>query len=450
MTVKPYRILTSVLLGAFLFCSAAQPTELNALPKARAGLTSTLRIDRLHLPAHQSAESTACPQITSKGELENFIQTQMAQKHIAGLSSTLFKEGKVIWTGTFGYADFDAPAKPVEADTLFMLASITKTVTATALMQLWEQGLFGLHDPVSPYLPFPVIHPFFPDKSITFHMLMTHTSGIKDNWGMMPYYPGDSPILLGDYLEDYLVEGGAYYYPYSNFYEAEPGSQYHYCNVAVALAGYLVEAISGIPLEPYCQERIFKPLGMNESSYFLSNLDPEHIAMPYYWNGTTYTAYGHFGYSDYPAGQLRTSAPQLMTFLSTFMHNLNPSSPPHPPGTPGSLIENTNRNQSAGSAPSFSPSSGNPPLIWPRILKYTTVEAMLSPQIPGINQGQGLIWYKKWIGGYAHWGHNGGDQGVRTEMYYCPELAIGMVVLTNGESGLNNILESLFDYAYDY
>ena len=82
---------------------------------------------------------------TAKGDLEDFILNEMDQNHIPGLSAALVKEGEVVWSGAFGYADLESyPQKSVEESTLFYLASVTKTVTATALMQLWEDGLFGL------------------------------------------------------------------------------------------------------------------------------------------------------------------------------------------------------------------------------------------------------------------------------------------------------------------
>jgi len=77
------------------------------------------------------------------------------------------------------------------------------------------------------------------------------------------------------------------------------------------LVGFLVEEISHQSFAQYCEDNIFQPLQMNETSWFLAGLDTTHIAMPYHWNGSGYTPYGFFGYSDYPAGQLRTSVDQL-------------------------------------------------------------------------------------------------------------------------------------------
>jgi len=343
--------------------------------------------------------------------LDSFILNYMDLHHIPGLSAAVVKESDVIWSGAYGNAYFE-PFVPVSDSTLFMLASVSKTITGTALMQLYDEGLLDLDDPINDYLPFEVVHPQFPNTDITFQMLLTHSSGIQDNWFVMPYYPGDSPIPLGEYLENYLTPGGSIYSARLNFTGWEPGTGFSYCNNAVALAGYLVEVISGMPFEDYCEENIFEPLDMYETAWFLADLDSMHVAMPYYWNGNTYTPYGHFGYSDYPSGQLRTSALQLMRFLTAFMQY----------GQIGGV----------------------------RILDSTTVALMTTPQIPQIDPSQGLIWYTFNFNGRQLWGHGGGDLGVTTEMYYCPEENSGVIILTNGESFIWDVLQALFDYAELY
>lgn len=377
--------------------------------------TAERRIKRTGRPVPQ--QTTGVPGLGISDDLdtwtlENYISNYMESCHIPGLSAAVSKFGQVIWTGAFGDANFQYGFK-VNENTLFMLASITKTVTGTTLAMLYEEGKFGLDDPVNNYLPFQVVHPKHPGIDITFRMLYTHTSGIKDNWSVMPYYPGDSPIPLGTYLQEYLTPGGAYYNPTKNFTNWAPGTNDTYCNIAVALLGYLVETISGQDLESYCQQKLLLPLGMNETSYFYANLDPSHMAMPYYWNGAKYVAYGHYGYSDYPSGQMRTSATQLVHFLTTFMLNRYPVS-----------------------------SHGNY-----RILDSETVNLMLTPQNPSINPNQGLIWYHLSLGGRSLWGHSGGDQGVSTEMWYCPDEESGVVVLINGETFIGSIVDACFDYA---
>ncbi len=384
--------------------------------------------------------------------LDRYIVTIMKQKHIPGLSAAIVRKNNIIWKGAFGYANINKN-RLVEEDTLFIICSISKTITGVALMQLYDQGLFDLHDSVNDYLPFQVYNPNHPSEEITFQMLLTHTSSIKDNWSVMPYYPGDSPIPLGVYLEDYLTPGGAYYNPNKNFYTWAPGTKDAYCNIGVALAGYMVEAITGTPLEDYCQQNLFGPLVMNETSYFLSNLNKGHIAIPYYWSGGNYVYIGHYGFSDYPDGQIRTSSPQLITFLSAFWRNRFDDKPPDvfsPSSGAG--------NPGAGPSPQGPPTGPSAirkrqtvlPPGFARILEKETACLMTTVQNPQISPVQGLAFHTWTLNGRLLWGHAGGDQGATTEMWYDEETDIGLVVLTNGESYFFDIIEAMFQYAEGY
>jgi CubicO group peptidase (beta-lactamase class C family) len=344
--------------------------------------------------------------------LDSFIQAEMDARHIPGAATCAIKNGEIIWSTGHGWAIIE-DSIPVTDTTLFMLASVSKTITAVALMQLWDQNAFELDDDINDYLPFEVHNPNFPDSAITFRHLLTHTSSITDNWSAMPYSVGDSPIPLGEYLTDYLVPGGAYYDSSLNFGIFPPGTQMSYSNVAVALAGYMVEAIAdSFPI--WCEDSIFTPLDMYETGWFLANLDTNNIAVPYHWQGSGYTPYEHYGYPDYPSGQLRTSSSQLARFLIAFQQY--------------GIIDTT------------------------RILDSATVALMTTVQYPQLNQHQGLIWYKTLLDGRWVWGHDGGDSGVHTRMYYCPTENTAAIVLTNGESmpGGAAIIDALFDYALDY
>jgi CubicO group peptidase (beta-lactamase class C family) len=339
--------------------------------------------------------------------LDSFIVAKMNQYHIPGLAASIVKDGEVYWTGAFGFANIENSIEVTDS-TLFMLASTSKTVTGVALMQLWEKGLFELDDDINNYLPFEVHNPFFPDSIITIRMLLTHSSSINDNWDEMFYFIGDSPIPLGQYLEDYLVPGGAYYHTinYNNF---RPGTTWDYCNVAVALAAYLVEEISG-SFSTYCQDSIFVPLNMYETSWFLAELDTTHIARPYIYSGGNYNPLSHYGYSDYPSGQLRTSTLQLSNFLAAFMQ--------------GGEINNI------------------------RILDSATISLMTTVQFSQIDATQGLIWYKLLLNSRWIWGHGGGDKGVGSAMFYSPAENVGVICLcnVNARAFLEVIVDVLFNY----
>ena len=148
--------------------------------------------------------------------LINFIESIMQTNLVPGVSVSIVKDQHIVWEKYFGYADIDDEIL-VDEETLFILSSVSKTITATALMQLWELDLFDLDHNINNYLPFNVNHPDHPLSPISFKMLLSHTSGIKDNWNVMPYYDGDSELELGYYLEEYLTLGGEFYESNSNF-----------------------------------------------------------------------------------------------------------------------------------------------------------------------------------------------------------------------------------------
>ena len=354
----------------------------------------------------QAKQSSSCPY------LDSVIQAKMEIGHLPGVSACIIKGGQVRWVGVYGDANIEMNI-PVDTATLFMLASVSKTVTVTALMQLWEEGLFELDDNINDYLSFEILNPFHPEEPITFKMLCTHTSSIRDNWSLMPYYwNGDSPIPLDEYLFDYLNPDGANYISYLNYYDEIPGTNLHYSNIGVALMGYLVEVIGDSTFSYQTQERIFEPLQMNETAWFVSELDTMHIAMPYFWNGNAYTAYGHYGYSSYPCGQLRTSIDQLTNFLLCY----------HNGGT----------------------------YLGQQILQSSTVEMILTPQIPQINPDIGLIWKKYTLGAREILGHYGGDDGVMSCMHFCLEENSAVIIFANREDAIGyQIQELLFDYAAD-
>jgi len=218
---------------------------------------------------------------TPDADLDAFITQSMVQGGHPGLAALIIKHGAVVWSGNYGLAQVQ-PAVAVTDDTLFMLGSVSKTVTAAAILQLWEQGRFGLDDDINDYLPFRVVNPHFPDVPITFRMLLTHSSSIQDNsWmclGSHMYSDGDSPISLRDFVEGRLVPGGAYYA--SSYMVAPPGTVFDYSNVGFTLLGYLVESISGIPFDAYTRQNIFDPLGMDSTGWHLADLGSASIAMP--------------------------------------------------------------------------------------------------------------------------------------------------------------------------
>lgn len=347
-------------------------------------------------------------------ELDSFIEATMEQYHVPGLAACIVKRGEVVWTGSYGMAWIEQ-GLPVEDTTLFYLSSVSKTVTAIALMQLWEEGLFDLDDDINDYLPFMVVNPNYPDSTITFRQLLLHTSSIADNdnvvWETMTC--GDSPMALGVYLSNYLLPGGLHYDATLNFNDAAPGSVWDYCNNAIGLAGFLVEHITGTPFDQYCRDSIFVPLGMDETSWRLADLDSNNIAMPYIWN-QTWIPYGHcHGFPDYPAVTMRSSTLQLARFLTAIMQ--------------WGEIDDV------------------------RILDSTTVDTIFQVYLtrPSGN-GQGFVWLGDDPQGRWLWGHSGLSWGAKTAVMFTWQDSTGVICLANGhELYIEMIMAALFSFGKD-
>ncbi|UCE17357.1 MAG: serine hydrolase [Gemmatimonadota bacterium] len=335
----------------------------------------------------------------TRAELDSFLLDQMDELNVPGLAASVVLGDDIIWSGAYGYANIDQETEFTDT-TSFIIFSACKPVVATALMQVYEDGLFQLDDDINDYLPFEVIHPDYPNATITPQMLLTHTSGIQDNWsvilGVIVF--GDSDMPLGEFLEEYFTPGGIYYDEDFNFEPWAPGEAWDYSNIGTCVAAYLVEAVTGIPFDQYCNENIFAPLGMRHTSWFLEDLDINNVAMPYRYDNRldTYVPYGHIGFPDYPDGQLRSSALDLANFLTAYVQY-------------GQFDGVT-------------------------ILDSTTVDLTTTVYDPeAVNGPQGFMWYGGRYYGYNWWRHGGGYDGSNANIMFNQELNAGTVVLTNGD-----------------
>ncbi len=332
-------------------------------------------------------------------DLDRFILDGMKEAKVPGLAAAVVKNGKVAWTGAYGWANREQKI-PVTDDTLFQVASVSKPVTACAVMQLVEQGKLSLDADVNEALPFPVRNPKHPKIPITLKHLLTHTSGIRDNWNLLEdtwVKNGDFPKPLGESLAAYLQPKGEYYSAKKSYYSWAPGEKSQYSNVGVALAAYLAEAKAKVPFETLCQKGIFEPLAMQGSSFRLQGMDQAKVAMPYGFRKKSgaFKPLGHHGYLDFPSGTLRVTAPQLARFLLSFI--------------------------------------GDGQLDGVRILKAETIREMRKVAFPKADSKQGLVWYFDKLGGEKVMGHDGSDPGVAAIMQYRLKDDAGYLILMNGE-----------------
>jgi CubicO group peptidase (beta-lactamase class C family) len=351
-------------------------------------------------PGRNDAQADASDPSFDTAGLDDFIAERMATAHLPGLSVAVIKDGKTAFLRAYGFANLETMTKATP-DTLFGIASISKAVTATALMQLFEQGRFGLDDDVGTYLPFAVRNPGFANDKITFRMILAHTSSINGGDGADPLLDplvaedGDTRTPLGDVLKGYLVAGGRYYDANNNFINKRPGTTYSYSNLAIALAGYLVEVISGVPFDAYVKKNILGPLGMVHSSFRLADLDLPSVAVPYESQNGKSTATPHLGLPDYPADTFHTSAREFARFITAH------------------LLDGE--------------------LDGVRILKKETAEEMRRTQFPSAKAGQGLVWYAFDPGLPGFLGHDGTLPGISTYASFDVATGVGIILFGNGD-----------------
>jgi len=203
--------------------------------------------------------------------------------NIPGAVALVARRGKVVYHKAFGTASAD-PARLLNKDNIFRLASQTKAITSTGLMMLWEQGLFRLDDPISKYIPefsnSKVLDTVYPDGSlqtipalreITIRHLLTHTSGIGygiidgDSRMQKIYYDAGiidlfttQPITIADNIKKLAV------LPLHH----HPGDKFTY-GESIDVVGYLIEIFSGMPLEKYLRKHIFEPLDMHDTWFYI-------------------------------------------------------------------------------------------------------------------------------------------------------------------------------------
>lgn len=192
------------------------------------------------------------------------IKQVLEEFEAVGVSAAVVKDGKIVYNNSFGYKDLESKT-PLRNDHIMRVASISKSFTATACMQLVEKGLISLDDDVSNVVGFKVRNPRYPETPITLKMLLSHTASISDKGG---YFTLDriNPAINGDCASGYL--------------EYEPGTGYRYSNLGLNLSGAIVEKISGMRFDEYVKKNIIEPLGLY-GSFNPDALDSSRFATIY-------------------------------------------------------------------------------------------------------------------------------------------------------------------------
>lgn len=337
-------------------------------------------------------------------DLNAYLEKKFKKANISGMAVTLIEDNNVSFFKGYGYADIDTK-REITNDTIFQIASISKTVTGTAVMQLYERGKIDLDKDINSYLPVKVSNPNYPNSPITPRMLLAHSSTLIDNDDLYnSLYTigsggGDSPVSLEEFVSSYFVEGGKWYDKEKNFSNSVPGSYYEYSNCAYGLLGYLVETVSKQPFNEYCRDNIFVPLGMNDTGWFLSEIDTNRMAIPYE-KEDGFKALPFYGFATYPDGCLKTSSNDYAKFIMAFI----------------------NKGEYNGN----------------RILNENTVNEMLRTQIPELSKSQAITWSLDAPGdllintrNQIVPGHTGGDPGILTVAFFLPDKKTGAICFIN-------------------
>lgn len=349
---------------------------------------------------------------------EDSIAAIMQQHEVMGLSVAVVKKGKLVYTHSFGWKNKELN-QPLQEESLFRIASISKSFSATAIMQLVEAKKLSLDDDVSNLVGFTVRHPKFPNTIITLRMILSHRSAINDSQG---YFTLDAinPAKNANWQKCYS--------------EYEPGTGYRYCNLNYNMAGTIIEKISGERFDKYIQKHILEPLGLY-GGYWVDGLDSTRFASIYEYDDSLKTlvaqpmAYAPrrqeigsyvMGYSTpvfSPTGGMKISAPDLARYMIMHMQ--------------------------------LGKANGK------RIIKKKSAITMQTPLSEKEGYGLAIATTDKLVAGKTLKGHTGSAYGLYSAMYFDPNEKWGIVVITNGcrpgyTEGYNTVIRKTVNVLFRY
>ena len=349
-----------------------------------------------------------------KAEAE--IQDIMKNLDVTGLSVAVVKEGNLIYTHSFGLKDVESNT-PLTNASIFRIASISKSFSATSIMQLVEAGKISLNDDVSDLIGFKVRNPKYPETVITLKMLLSHTSSINDSEGYLSL-DAINPSKNQNWTKCY------------NDYK--PGKGYQYCNLNFNMTGAVIEKISGERFDRYVKHHILDPLGLY-GGYCVDSLDASRF--------TTLYEYDSVG------------------------RKFNPSPMAYAPRR-----EEIKNYVMGYSTPIFSPTGGMK-ISATDLAKYMTMH-MYKGEYKGVRiiskksaklmqkkiseeEGYGLAISNRsnLIPGKMMTGHIGLAYGLNSSMFFQSKEKFGIVVITNGCSphetdGINDVLRATTNCLY--
>lgn len=355
--------------------------------------------------------------IAQENKAEAAIQQIMKDNPVMGISVAVVKNNKFIYTHSFGLKDAETNT-PLNNENIFRIASISKSFSATAIMQLVEAKKVNLDQDVSDLIGFKLRNPKFPETVITLRLMLSHLSSINDNQG---YFSLDSinPAKSVNWYKCY------------NSYE--PGKKYEYCNFNFNMIGTIIEKVSGERFDAYIQNHILNPLQLY-GGYYVNGLDKSKFATIYeyqpdaakfvaspnaYAPRTAEVAAYQMGYSApifSPTGGMKISAKDLASYM--MMH--------------------ANYGKYNGV----------------RIISKKSSKMMQTAVSDIEPYGFALETPATIIDGKVMVGHTGSAYGLYSAMFFDPQEKFGIVVISNGchpgeTSGYNNVIKKAVNALYE-
>ncbi|HEU5438673.1 MAG TPA: serine hydrolase domain-containing protein [Ktedonobacterales bacterium] len=326
--------------------------------------------------------------------LHEQIVAAMQRLHVPGVALGILHEGKQHTAG-FGVTNANYPS-PVSSDTLFQIGSITKTLTATAIMRLVEAGTLDLDTPVRTYVPDLALADESVAEGVSLRHLLTHTAG----------WEGDFALLLNTGRGDDALARFIAMLPQAQ--QLTPlGMVWSYNNAGFYLAGRVLEAVTGKPYETAATELVLDPLGMSHSHFF-----PEQVMLNSF-------AVGH----NASAEAVEVARPWPIPRNANAAGGIT--------ATAGDLLRYARFHMSAGTA-----ADGT------HVLSRASLNLMQTPQVEaGARRSVGLSWFIEDWNGVRVLGHDGGTIGQVARLRFVPARNFALAILTNADRGGDLMLE---------
>ncbi|MDQ0966348.1 CubicO group peptidase (beta-lactamase class C family) [Flavobacterium sp. W4I14] len=327
--------------------------------------------------------------------VEAEFKAVMEKYNAVGAAVAVVKEGKIIYTHSFGLKDLENK-KPLTDQDIFRIASISKSFSATSIMQLVEAGKISLDDDFGNLVGFKIRNPKFPDQKITLKMALSHTSSLNDSQGYLNLdviNPDKNPNWAKCY-NDYA-----------------PGSKFDYCNLNFNLIGTIIEKKSGERFDNYVKNHVLKPLGLY-AGYCVDSLDSTRFVNLYEYHADTKT------YTPSPTAY----APRRTEIANYIMGYSTPVFSP----TGGMKISAIDLAKYMIMHMNYGTSNGI------NIITKKSAKKMQTALTDDEGYGLAIRTADQLIPGVKLKGHTGSAYGLFSTMFFNPKEKFGFVIITNG------------------